>query len=489
MNRVVFRPSNVFEDTTKKGYGVLPFRFLRWHDDSVLLTNECGEFEFVPLDTFSAFTTHCLPRTDPAYHNLKAKHFLNDTGSSLPIELLATKVRTKRSFLEGFTRLHIFVVTLRCDHSCAYCQVSRVTEDRLRFDMSRETADQATDWVFRSPAKEVKIEFQGGEPTLNWAIIAHIVETATQRANAEGRLVDFVVATNLSVITDEMLQFCQRHRIHLSTSLDGPADLHNANRPRPGRDSYERFRQNLDRARAVLGNDQVSALMTTTPASLVRPKEIIDEYVALGFDSVFLRPISPYGFATRSRLDKAYGASRFLKFYVEGLGHIIDLNRRGVPLVETYAQILLRKMLTPFPVGYVDLQSPAWAGIGVLVYNYDGDVYASDESRMLAEMGDHSFRLGNLSTDSYRDVMSGPRVRALVENSCLETLPGCSECPFGPYCGGDPVFNWATQSDIVGYRPTSEFCRRQMGIFEYLFDQIRNGDMFVRRLFLSWASR
>jgi His-Xaa-Ser system radical SAM maturase HxsB len=315
------------------------------------------------------------------------------------------------------------------------------------------------------------------------------VTTASARAEAENREVDYVIATNLSSIDDEMLRFCKAYRIHVSTSLDGPADLHNANRPRPGRDSYERLRGNLDRARAILGHDQVSALMTTTPASLQRPKEIIDEYVSLGFDSVFLRPISPYGFASKTRLDKAYSAEHFLDFYKQGLEHIIDLNRRGVAFVESYAQILLRKMLTPYPVGYVDLQSPAGTAIGALVYNYDGNVYASDESRMLAEMGDHSFRLGSLATDSYERVMTGPRVRALVEHSCLETMPGCSECAFAPYCGADPIFNWATQADIIGHRPTSEFCRRQMGLFTYLFDRIRHGDTFTRRLFLAWACR
>jgi uncharacterized protein len=297
-----------------------------------------------------------------------------------------------------------------------------------------------------------------------------------------------VIATNLSTIGDDMLTCCKRHRIHLSTSPDGPADLHDANRPRPGHDSHQRFRTNLTRARDVLGHDQVSALMTTTPSSLSRVNEIIDEYVSLGFDSVFLRPISPYGFARRTSLDRAYSAATVLEFYRAGLHYIIDLNRHGTALVESYAQVLLRKMLTPFPVGYVDLQSPAGAATGVLVYNYDGELYASDESRMLAEMGDRSFRLGNLATDEYRDVMTGPRVRAIVENSCLETMPGCSECAFAPYCGADPVFNWATQCDIVGYRPTSEFCKRQIGMFEYLFDLLRDGDPFMRRLLFAWAS-
>ena len=488
MTPALFRPLDAFKTADDAEYRLLPFRFMRWSDDTVLLTNECGEHAFISAHTFSALTGHRLSSTDSTYADLKAKHFLNDTRSTLPLELLATKIRTKRSFLDGFTRLHIFVATLRCDHTCPYCQVSRVTEDRVRFDMSLETATRAIDWAFRSPAKELKIEFQGGEPTLNWPVIVHVVRSATSRAASESRDVGFVIATNLSAITDDMLRFCRDHHIHLSTSLDGPADLHNANRPRPGRDSYERFRVNLDRARAVLGRDQVAALMTTTPASLMRPTDIIDEYVALGFDSIFLRPISPYGFATHTRLDKAYTAEHFLDFYKRGLDYIVSLNRRGRAIVESYAQVLLRKMLTPFPVGYVDLQSPAGAAIGVLVYNYDGDVYASDEGRMLAEMGDRSFRLGNLHSDTYRDVMTGARVLALVDNSCLETMPGCSECAFAPYCGADPVFNWATQSDIVGYRPTSDFCRRQIGIFRYLFDGLRGNDSFVRDLFLTWAA-
>ena len=32
----------------------------------------------------------------------------------------------------------------------------------------------------------------------------------------------------------------------------------------------------------------------------------------------------------------------------------------------------------------------------MLVYNYDGDVYASDEGRMLAEMNDDTFKIGNV---------------------------------------------------------------------------------------------
>jgi radical SAM protein with 4Fe4S-binding SPASM domain len=229
--------------------------------------------------------------------------------------------------------------------------------------------------------------------------------------------------------------------------------------------------------------------MTTTEASLKYPREIIDEYVTRGFDSIFLRPISPYGFAARSRAAFRYQTQQFVEFYNAALDHIVDLNRHGTPIVEVYTQILLQKMLTPFATGYVDLQSPAGAGISAVAYNYDGDVYASDEGRMLAEMDDTSFRLGNVHTDTYETIFGGGRLRAIAEGSCLETLPGCSECAFAPFCGADPVFHWATQGDPIGHRPTSAFCARQMATFDRLFNLLREGDDFTRDLLVSWATR
>lgn len=461
---------------------------MRWEESEVLVTSEAGEFHFLSSEDFRRFVAGELTPSEGAFAELKAKHFLWDTDSTVPLDLLATKVRTKRSFLEGFTQLHMFVVTLRCDHSCRYCQVSRVSADRARFDMSMESARRAVDLMFRSPARRLKVEIQGGESLLNFDLIRAIVELVQERNQSEGRQVDYVVATNLVPLTEEMLVFFRQHEVSLSTSLDGPASLHDANRPRPGGSSHAITVQNLERARSALGRDRVSALMTTTSRSLSCPVEIVDEYVRLGFDSIFLRPISPYGFAMRTGEALHYSADEFLGFYRTALAHIVELNRAGCPLVETFAQILLTKMLTPFPTGYVDLQSPSGAAVSAVAYNYDGEVYAADEARMLAEMGDRSFRLGNVHRDSYEEIFGGEVARTLVAASVVEALPGCCDCAFVPYCGADPIFHYATQGDIVGHRPTSAFCRRNMGILRHLFDLWRCGDEFVQELFLRWVT-
>src|SRR5215471_1753225 len=86
------------------GYSFLPFRFMRFDASRYVLVNEVGEFRFVDERTFRSFATKSLGADDPVYLDLKAKHFLSDETSSPLVDILATKYRTKKSFLRGFTK-------------------------------------------------------------------------------------------------------------------------------------------------------------------------------------------------------------------------------------------------------------------------------------------------------------------------------------------------------------------------------------------------
>lgn len=474
--------------TENQTYQLLPFKFDRINETEYVLTNLVGEYYILPITKLVPLIEKRLSPEDPCYSDLHAKHFVCYPNEQAPIELLALKLRTKVSRLPNFTNLHIFVVSLRCDHSCPYCQVSRQSEDKAKYDMSRETADRAIDFTFRSPNQAIKIEFQGGEPLLNFELVKYIVENAEERNQLEQRDLQFVIATTLSLITDEILAFCKKHHIYLSSSLDGPEDLHNKNRPRPGRDSHARFVEGLKRARRTLGYDSVSALMTTTEISLNRVKDIIDEYLLLGFNGIFMRALSPYGFAIKTKKYMAYDADKWLEFYKEGLEYIIQLNKSGIHFTEYYAALILTKILTPEEPGFVDLMNPAGAGIAAIVFNYDGAIFASDESRMLAEMGDNTFRLGDLHKDSYEDVILSDVLINALEDSFTSSIPMCSECAFEAYCGADPVYHHAVHGDITARKPESSFCRRNMAIFQHLIELMRN-DEETRTIFMKWANR
>jgi uncharacterized protein len=466
---------------------LLPFRLARLFGQE-LLVNEAGEFLFAPDGTVSALADGTVDVQSTLYKDLKAKHFVFDDTSSPLLDVFATKIRSKYDHLIGGTKLHIFVVTLRCEHSCHYCQVSRQTANKGEFDMNLETADRSISLMFDSPSAHVTLELQGGEPLLAFDLIQYIVPKAKKEAQTRRKTLDVVVTTNLACATDEMLTYFRDEGMKVSTSLDGPGFLHNKNRPRPGNDSYERAIDGIDRARAILGHANVAALMTTTAASLDCVEAIIDEYVKRDFHAIFLRPISPYGFALKTKSHTGYEMERFLQFYKQGLGHILNINRSGYRLAEIYTQLLLAKILTPQGTGYVDLQSPAGAAWNVLVYNYNGDVFASDESRMLAEMHDWTFRLGNVHKDTRKSLFTSDAAINMFEASCNQSLAGCSDCAFQSYCGSDPIYHHATQGDMYGHRPTSGFCMRNMEVIKHLFSFIKEDDPEIMGIFWAWLT-
>ena len=258
--------------------------------------------------------------------------------------------------------------------------------------------------------------------------------------------------------------------MQLSTSLDGPAELHNKNRPRPGGNSHALAVRGIRLVQEKLGADRIGALMTTTEGSLDQVEAIVDEYVRLNLDGIFLRPLSPYGFAIKTKAYRRYNSSSWMDFYTRGLRYILDLNRRGTPFTEFYARLVLQRMLSDRPTGYVDLRSPAGTGLGALVYNYDGRVFASDEGRMLAETGDDTFELGRVETATYSSLMLSEKLIEHVATSLTQGAPECMDCVFEPHCGADPVYHHATQRDVVGIKPLSGFCTRQKGVMGLLVD-------------------
>lgn len=296
-----FKLVEAFDQSANGAYHLLPSRFSALDDGRYLLSNEVGEYLVVNRDQLQQYVKKQVTHNTDFYYDLKSKHFLFDDDSNVAIDLLALKYRTKAQRVAQFTALHLFVVSLRCDYTCQYCQVSRQTDDKVAFDMSEAVADKALDLVFRSPSPAIKIEFQGGEPLLNFSLIQYIVKEAQSRNLTHQRDLQFVITSNLSFLSDEVLSFCQEHSIQLSTSLDGPESLHNSNRPRPGKNSYQLTVDGIKKAQNFLGRDKIGALMTTTERSLPQVKAIIDTYLENNLDCIFLRPLSPYGFAEIGR--------------------------------------------------------------------------------------------------------------------------------------------------------------------------------------------
>jgi His-Xaa-Ser system radical SAM maturase HxsB len=471
------------------GYTLLPFRFRHLNDGSghTLVTSETGEFTCLPRELLAPLVAGELAPDDTHHLELTAKSIItSDEGLAITVRRLASQYRSRKSFIFEGPSLILFVVTLRCDHSCHYCQVSRRAETAAGFDMSETDALAAIDRLFEVPAKHITVEFQGGEPLLAFDRVRQIVLEISRRQLASGKRIAFTMTTTLHYATVEILEFLKQHDFAISTSLDGPREIHDRHRPIPSHDSHARTLVAIERARLALGSDSISALTTATRESLKDPEAIVDSYLAAGFKSIFLRPLSPFGFATRTEGKIGYPMKEFVAFYARALDYMLALNARGIEISEAYASILLTHILTPHSAGYVDLRSPQGAGSGALVFNYDGRVYPSDEARMLAETGNNRLCLGDVHTP-YDELMASPVLRLLLETGIAEAQPGCSDCAYLPYCGADPVATIARTGAPIGYTLGSAHCQRHMGLFDILFGHLLAGDAQTIAILRSWV--
>lgn len=472
-------------------YHFLPFRFKR-DGQNVLLVNDIGEFQFLEGTQFQDFVQKRLDTTSDIFLDLQSKHMAVIDQLSQTIDFLATAYRTKKRYLYDFTSLHMFVVTQRCNQQCTYCHASSVGDnDSAHYDMSAATGKKCVDVALQSPSQNLKFEFQGGEPLLNFEVIKEIVEY-TKKANFNhSRRIDFVVCTNLTKLTEEHLFFFKDNKIIISTSLDGPKKIHNQCRiKRTGEGTYELVIKNLNWASEYLGHDQVSALMTVTKSNLNHLDAVIDEYVRAKFPSIFLRMINPHGTALDHWGNVGYGVDEFVSAYEKALNYIIDLNNKGIFFVEEFAALLLSKILTPFSTGFVDLQSPSGAGLGGASYEINGDVYIADEARMLAKKtGDKSFCLGNVFKDSYESMFCGQKLFELARLTTIEALPGCAWCVYQPYCGSDPIRSYIEFGNVGQSQAKTSFCRKHKAIFDILFKLLQNNEDKVIDVFWSWVTR
>jgi len=453
--------------------------------DKYLLTNIVGDYIFLKPQKFNQFIKGSLKNKSQAYKLLKKRGFLNYDPKS--ISDLILKYRQRHQFLYEGPSLHIIVATLNCDYRCIYCQASsRYYKDKYssKFNMNKFTAKKVVDTIFQSPSKALTIEFQGGEPLLNWPIIKFIVEYAEKLNKTFKKDLLFSIVSNLSVMTDDIFRYCRKHNISLCTSLDGPENIHNANRPYLEGNSYQatvrwikKIKKDEQKYRDVF---RLSALLTVSRLSLKYPKEIIDEYVEDGFTGIHLRPLSQLGFSQKNYNIIGYSEEEFFDFWKKSLDYIISLNKKRIFFYERGVAIILQKLFLQNDPNFMDLRSPCGAGIGQLLYNYDGKVYTCDEGRML---GDDTFLLGNVKKNSYSKLMSSPNLKAVCQASILENTQ-CDTCVYQPYCGVCPVSNYALYGDLFAPQINTFWCKLHKDMFNYIFTKLQNPQL--EDIFKTW---
>ncbi len=449
--------------------------------DKILITNDIGKYQFISNETLSSMVNG-FPIEEKTLNELKEKFFLYDEYDEVLAERAKYYIRDSKSYLFASTSLHIFVLTNICNLSCVYCQAKDDT-NIVHHVMSDEIAEKCVDVALQSPSRFLSFEFQGGEPLANFETLKHIVLYTEQKKGS--KCITYNLVSNLTLLTDEMLDFLVEHNVGISTSLDGNEELHNKNRCfSSGCGSYDIV---IDKIKEIQDrNLSIGAIQTTTKYSLDNYKIIIDEYVNQNQTSIFLRPLTCLGTAARVWDEIGYTAEEFIEFYKNSLLYILELNKQGVDICENHAVIFLKKILLGVSENYMELRSPCGAAIGQVAYFYDGNVFTCDEGRMLYEMGDDAFKVGNVFENNYDELMQSPICKSVCVSSCLESQMNCCDCVYQPYCGTCPVINLAQEKDLFFKNKNAFRCKIYGGMLDTIFEILYENNLENIQIFYKW---
>lgn len=449
----------------------------------VLLTNDLGRYVFLSKEEFYRFLRDQLDPQEEITQRLMDEFFLYDGSEYEFVERAGEAFRMYRRNLFQGAALHIFVLTKQCNQQCVYCQAS--TELERHTQMSGETAAKAVDIALQTTAQYVTFEFQGGEPLMNFDTLKFIVEYAEEQNQSCGKNLEFSVVTNLMLLDEEKLEFLTKHGVSICTSLDGDEILHNKNRPYFQQNTFEILKKKIQMIQDK--GTSVSAIQTTTRDSLPRYREMVDQYLAFGLNQITIRPLTQLGYAAKNWAKIGYTVDEFLNFYRKSLDYIIERNQQGIFILEGHARMFLSKIFCRDAGNYMELRSPCGGAIGQLAYYYNGKVYSCDEARMLAEMGDDSFCLGNVEQDTYESIVSNPVCKTIARSSCLEGLSDCDGCVYQPYCGTCPVISYARYQTVYPSMLQEYRCRIYKGIQDILFEKLEQQDEEVVEIFRRWC--
>jgi His-Xaa-Ser system radical SAM maturase HxsB len=459
------------------------FNFAYFNAESVLLTNDFGEYHFLPNHLLSTLVRNPELLSDELKVELLEKRFLIPDNIENIMPDIIYEFQNAKKYLLCATSLHIFVITNQCNGYCIYCQAQHVSSMDKSI-MSYDVAQKSVDIALSSPSRYLSFEFQGGEPLMGFDVIKFIIEYAEK--NKGNHIIEFNLVSNLSLLDNYMTEFFIIHNVSISTSLDGNKSLHDTNRPMINNESsYNSVVQRIHAIRDI--NLNIGAIQTTTRKSLYTARSIVDEYVKQGFVSIFIRPLTPLGFAATRWEDIGYSANDYTDFYKEAIHYIIDLNKRSVQIKEGYASLFLSKILHGNALNYMELRSPCGAGIGQLAYYLNGDIYTCDEARMLAEMGNQTFKLGNVFENTYDELMNSSSCKASCAASTLESLPESCDCVYQPYCGVCPVVSLACHNDIISSYANDYHCAIFGGMLKTLFEILYQNDTEEISILESWV--
>ena len=359
--------------------------------------------------------------------------------------------------------LHIINPTMACNHSCHYCYANAPAVGAKGVAMSKETAKKTVDFIWQSPMKNIVIEFQGGEPLANFPIIQFIMDyTKTKRPK---KTVHWRMVSNLSLMDETIAAWCKKNSLlDICTSLDGPKEVHDKNRPMPG-GSHAKVVHWINSLKNDFGFERIGTLCTVTKNSLPFAKEIVDQYLDLNLPDITPVSIRQIGRAKQNWQNIGYKPEQYLKFWKSVLNECIESTLNGKYFTEQFSMMIAQKLSSAKPAFHTCFSKPCGAALMQASYQPDGSIYTCDEGK-----AEELFKLGTVE-QKYADVFASQNALNMVSiSSSLGMI--CNECKWTAFCSFCPVMAYASQGSLVPLLYNNADCVIRKGQFSTVFEKL-----------------
>lgn len=334
-------------------------------------------------------------------------------------------------------RLVVIQATSLCNLNCRYCYVP----DRINATvMDDRTLEAAIAKVLRSPLADEQIEFlwHAGEPLVVGRPFYERATELIKRHNHRRLEVQQTIQTNGTLLDPDWCRFLLAEGFNVGVSIDGPAWLHDAQRPNwSGRGSHAKAMQGVALLREF--GIPFGALCVLTAKSLEVPDELYGFFSTAGFDWLGFNVEEAEGVHLASSLAAAAMEASYRRF----IDRLFDLwrqdaNRFVIREFRDTLAIVERKRADPLAVRRPAETRP----MNTITIRRNGAISTgAPEFASTRDPQFNDFDFGNINDIELDEVLRDPHYRDF-ERAINASVQGCADsCAFFDLCGGGYLSN------------------------------------------------
>ncbi|MDT7906369.1 MAG: radical SAM protein [Sulfolobales archaeon] len=324
------------------------------------------------------------------------------------------KVQTSRRAKRGITLIVKVVST--CNLACRYCDADTYSNLRMSLDTISQIIKKALNY-----ADHVEFIWHGGEPLLMGIQFYEKVVELQKRYRREGQTIVNTLQTNGTLISQEWVDFFKANGFHVGVSLDGPPEVHNANRIfRNGQGSFEQVMRGIRLLRENGVKFGVLAVITKETVRL-GAKRFLDFFIENGIFSIGILPQRP---ALNIGRTDALPREEFEKFAIELFDYWYSLDDPRIRIREFDA--ILSRILGARSGFCIFSGDCVGRFLGITP---DGDVYHCDEF-----MFDERYKLGNVREQTFEEMLNPMNPKLLRIRLETEGTKKSISCKYSKIC-------------------------------------------------------